>query len=725
MKTASLALLLVPMMALAVPRTTTAIEQPDAGAAEVLPAGVTIGPAPNQARTLRHPVSGEVRPSDVPRPDHEVASENGSREVEGGPVTKLSAALVPGGDVVFFDFSADGQTVLYAANQDALNITQLYSVPIGGGVPTQLSTIPAGFCTAGPSIACTPPFDSPLCMVTGNIGCLAYAGNGVIGTVISSDGSRVGYLADQDTRDVVEFYSVPIGGGASTKLNLFPLTTPATWGINTDGTTAVYFGVRPGGNIEMYSVPIAGPAGSSVQLSSASLNPAGNVNGVFVVPGGSRILYLADQDPMNDNVFDLYTVPIGGPNSAAIKLNSTPPAFTGVTFAVSSQDNSRVVYTADENATNKIEVYSVPALGPSGTAVKLNGVLPALADVVQYALSADGSHVVWRADATTDGEFETFSRVIDGTSAENALSGPIVPGGSVSTMNISPDSVWTVFQGDVLTDGEFELFSVPTDGSAGFMILHDAPAPGEGAGIWTGLGTPVYRGRVFYPVFDSGGVPDVFSVPVDGTQPPLKLNNTLPPGGSLFNGYLPLDGNLALMGFAGFVDMVGVVDGYTVPISRSQPPRTFNTGGNVDQYAIPRTEAHVVYTADQDTAGVFELYSRELDSDGDGVVNGSDNCHLIANPAQLEQTLGQTILASSKTTFSWPTRVDVKFVRGPLDQVGSYVTNDSGSLPEANSLTDTSVPGVGAGSYYSVAPDCTGGSHQTTLGAEPGRGGLP
>ena len=107
------------------------------------------------------------------------------------------------------------------------------------------------------------------------------------------------------------------------------------------------------------------------------------------------------------------------------------------------------------------------------------------------------------------------------------------------------------------------------------------------------------------------------------------------------------------------------------------------------------------------------------------MVNGSDNCHLIANPAQLEQTLGQTILASSKTTFSWPTRVDVKFVRGSLDQVDSYVTNDSGSLPEANSLTDASPLDVGTGSYYSVAPDCAGGSHETTLGAEPGRGALP
>ena len=721
MKTASLVLLLVPLMALAVAGTTTAIEQPAAEGrkVELQPPGITIGPAQNQAQTLRHPVWGEVVPPDVPRTAN-AGTENRSRE-EGGPVVKLSGALVPGGFVSFFTSSADGQTVVYAANQDAVNVTQLYSVPIGGGVPTQLSAIPTGFCTADPSIACTPPLDAVCGALTT---CPAYAGVGATSGLISSAGTRVVYLADQDTRDLVEFYSVPIGGGASTKLNAFPLTTPATWGLNSDGATAVYFGISASGNVELYGVPIAGPAASSVQLSSAGLNASGNVDGVFLVPGGARILYFADQDPLNDDIFDLYTVPIGGPNTAAIKLNS-PPAFSGVTFAVQSPDNSRVVYTADEDTAGRIEIYSVPALGPSGTAVKLNVALPAGADVVAYAISPDSSHVSWAADATTDQQFETFSRVIDGTSPENPLSGPMTPGGSVGAINISPDSLWTVFQGDVLTDQEFELFSAPTDGSAGFMLLHDTPAPGEGPGVFTGSGTPVYRGRAIYPLFHSTGLPELFSVPVDGTQAPLMLNNTAPAGGGLFNGFIPNNGNLALMGFAGFVDTVGVVDGYTVPISRSQPPRKFNTGGDVDDYAITGTEAHVVYTADQDTVGVIELYARALDSDGDGVLNASDNCHLIANPGQLEQILGQTILASSKTTFSWPTRVDVKFVRGPLDQVGSYVTDDTGSVPEANSLTDTSVPGVGAGSYHSVAPDCAGGSHQTTLGAEPGRGALP
>jgi len=44
-------------------------------------------------------------------------------------------------------------------------------------------------------------------------------GSRVLTSAISPDGSRVVYEADQDTKNVIELYSVPIGGGPATKLN--------------------------------------------------------------------------------------------------------------------------------------------------------------------------------------------------------------------------------------------------------------------------------------------------------------------------------------------------------------------------------------------------------------------------------------------------------------------------------------------------------------------------
>ena len=61
---------------------------------------------------------------------------------------------------------------------------------------------------------------------------------------VSPDGSTVVYRADQDTDDVTELYSVPIGGGAVTKLNgALPAGGSVFYSgyqISPDGSTVVY-----------------------------------------------------------------------------------------------------------------------------------------------------------------------------------------------------------------------------------------------------------------------------------------------------------------------------------------------------------------------------------------------------------------------------------------------------------------------------------------------------
>ena len=80
-----------------------------------------------------------------------------------------------------------------------------------------------------------------------------------------------------------------------------------------------------------------------------------------------------------------------------------------------------------------------------------------------------------------------------------------------------------------------------------------------------------------------------------------------------------------------------------------------------------------------------------------------------------------TVTAVSNTTFAWADSTEVRFVRGPLAMVGSYATDDSGTLSDATSHTDETTPAPGAGLYYLFAPDCAGRSYQTAVGAEPGR----
>jgi len=76
--------------------------------------------------------------------------------------------MQPGGRALRFEISSDSAVVVYSADQETDRVTELYSVPIGGGTPVKLN---------GPVL-----------------------GSGVVGASfgVSPDSSRVVYTASQD-----------------------------------------------------------------------------------------------------------------------------------------------------------------------------------------------------------------------------------------------------------------------------------------------------------------------------------------------------------------------------------------------------------------------------------------------------------------------------------------------------------------------------------------------
>ncbi len=109
---------------------------------------------------------------------------------------------------------------------------------------------------------------------------------------------------------------------------------------------------------ELYSVPIGGPAAAVTKLNGAVV-AGGNVSAYFLIsPDSSRVVYRANQQTAS--VAELYSAPIGGPAGSEVKLNGALVPGGNVTFFQVSPDSSRVVYLADQQMDNVVELHSVP-----------------------------------------------------------------------------------------------------------------------------------------------------------------------------------------------------------------------------------------------------------------------------------------------------------------------------------------------------------------------------
>jgi Tol biopolymer transport system component len=252
--------------------------------------------------------------------------------ITGGTPIKLNGPLTPGGNIGVFGFriTPDSSRVLYRADQDADEVYELYSVPINGGPVTKLN---------GPLVD----------------------GGDVYNYLISADSSRVVYFADQDTDDVFELYSVPVTGGQVTRLNgsLVPGGRVFTAQISADSSRVVYIADQETDDVnEVFSVAITG--GAVTKLNGPVVS-GGQIGEIYISPDSSRVVYMGDQQ--TDGVFELYSVPItGGP---ATKLNGplTPGGGVYGESAIISPDSQRVVYLADQDTDEVVEIYSVPITG--------------------------------------------------------------------------------------------------------------------------------------------------------------------------------------------------------------------------------------------------------------------------------------------------------------------------------------------------------------------------
>ena len=505
-------------------------------------------------------------------------------------LTKLNGALTSGGDVSDFWPSPDGARVVYLADKDTNEIFELYSVPVAGGVSTKLN---------GPLVP----------------------GGDVISWDVTPDGSRVVYKADQDDDGVIELYSVPITGGTPVKLNGSfknggSLTTFGDFLISPNGAKVLYVADQDTAGVkELYIVPTAG--GSSLKLNGA-LGAGQFIDiGPQFTADGALVLYRR----VGLTAIDLFVVPAAG--GASTQLNI--PGINVNPHLELSQDGTKVIFNCDDGG-----VYRAPLSG--GAAVRLNPALPPGGVFQGWVMAASASRIVYLADQDTLGVDELYSVAIAG-GASTKLSGSLAPDGDVVTWQTQGATV--TYMADQDTDDVVELYAVPVTGGGSVKLNGPLTVGGQIAYWFT---TP--QRVVYVAEQDTAGVTEVYSVSIQGGTP-VKLSGPMTPGGSVSSLDVSPDGSTAV--YVADQDTAGTAEVYTVPVTGGRPAKlnaAMVSGGQVGWTVFVSGGSRVVFYADQDTDDVFEIYSVGMatgaDADGDGILNACDLCPTVADPGQAD-----------------------------------------------------------------------------------------
>jgi Tol biopolymer transport system component len=393
-----------------------------------------------------------------------------------------------------------------------------------------------------------------------------------------------------------------------------------------------------------------------------------------------------------------------------------------------------------------VSTLTVPA---RAQVTRLNGLLATESrrgSVSDHLFTADGALLVYRADRAADGLHELFSTPADGSGPSVRLNEPLAPGGSVSTGIQIGAGNRVAYVAAKVAPSVPELFVVPADGSATPLLV--APGPLAKYGLDPAGDHAYFRAqtslttlrrvrldgttgpsvvatfaeiplqlrfsddgsRVLVRTFGPGGSEDLYSVPADGSGPPLLLHRT--GSGNLLNAIRAApDG---VHGIFEEVQLEGVffpnfllgapLDGGAPSFALSTDPLYQSQG-----YALESgsTQGRLAY---QEDGGVFSI-----------AFDGTQRAPLV--PAGWEVELGffgaAPILAvrGQDVVFEAVTATGRALLRAPLD--GSQLGTPLSAPTPATALRDPEILPTGAVLYRAL------GASGTALQAVPLAGGTP
>lgn len=539
--------------------------------------------------------------------------------------------------------------------------------------------------------------------------------------VLTPDGTRAVYKADEElhsigldgSNHVVVVNSVVDGGGIRRQYRITPDSSRVLFAgdLRVDGARQVYAAALDGsGVIELTDVPADGLVASVFDISADSTevllqarDSADEPNGLFVATtdgsslirittttwpmdangvsrygwgttadGSRAVLFAADQtevarnEPMSverpwDAPFSLlpdlvsasdvstYTSTpdsahwayVSGPLSQLHVVGSDGKddvmleAFTSGSpyqgFVVHfSPDSSRIVYEANGTGIG-IRLFSSTLDGV--TSVKI-GPDADTNSAYRARFTPDSQRILYFE--YNDGAGNLISSRLDGTQ-QVQLNTDLVAGGRVRVVNeascqVASDSSQVAYVSDEAVDGEHNLYAVNPDGTNHLKISTDGG--GVHAGNWLNYQFTPDDSRVVYVAqHDTAGVDELYTAALDGTSV-TKLNAALVTGGEvageLYGDGFKISPDSTKAVYLADQDVAGVNELYSVNIDGTGHAKLNGPivdGGTIawvtDAFMISRDSTRVIYQASQDSPGTQELYSARLDGTAQVKLSGT------------------------------------------------------------------------------------------------------
>lgn len=432
----------------------------------------------------------------------------------GGEPTKLSGALVSGGDVDRFFLSPTGRHVAFSADKLIDGVIELFVVPTDGSAePVKVS----GTFVAG-----------------GAFQQFLFA--------FSPDGSRIAFVGDKNANDVFELLVAPIDGSAEPISISGTLDASGDVALNRfawspDGTRVAFVADKLTDGVNELFVAPADGSSEPVKV-SGTLVAGGQVDNFAWSPDGTRLAIRASKETAGRNEIFIAD-PAGG--GEPVKVSGTLAAFAEISSnAEWSPDSTRLAFSGDLLTNGVFEVFVTRADG-LGAPVRVSGSSQAFSDIVGFQWSPDAARIGFNMDRNVDNADEVFVAFAAGGSEPTRVSGAYQTDEEAFQVEWSPAGTHLAYFADPDVDGQFELFVAEPDSADNAVKVSGVLAADEDvfAFAWSPDGAQL----AIVGDLETNGVSEVFVTSFIGGATPVKVSGTMVAGGgagSFSFGFTPL-----------------------------------------------------------------------------------------------------------------------------------------------------------------------------------------